>query len=165
MSSMGMYAFAVLLALAIHGLLFLPLIYISVTRHSFKELLSNVALPLVMAFSTASSMSTAPATIAVLEERRRLDPRLVRLLVPAASVINMDGTSIYITVSTIFFAQVRTTALYVYDYFLIGLLGIVASMASEGIAAPGFIRLYLVMSALGMPAEDVSALLLTDWIL
>ncbi|CAN7937564.1 unnamed protein product, partial [Ixodes hexagonus] len=162
---MGLYAFAVLISLAMHGLLFLPLVHISVTKRSFKLLVSNVALPLVMAFSTASSMSTTPAIIAVLEERRRLDPRLVRLLVPMASFINADGTCIYMTVSAIFFAQVQGAALYVHSYIFISLLAIVASMASMGTEAPGFYRLYLIMGTLGMPVQDVGVLLLTDWIL
>ncbi|XP_077550236.1 uncharacterized protein LOC144163240 isoform X4 [Haemaphysalis longicornis] len=76
LSHMGRYLFTVMAGLALHAVIILPLLFVAATRRSYRALLSNVALPLVVAFSTTSGMATVPATIAVLEERLRLEPRI-----------------------------------------------------------------------------------------
>ncbi|KAL1471044.1 hypothetical protein MTO96_023961 [Rhipicephalus appendiculatus] len=107
-SYFGLYLFTLVLSLAMHSLLVLPLVAASTTKRTFRGLLQNAATPLAVAFNAASSSETVPATMAALEERLNLDTKIVRLLVPMAAVFNTDGTSIYITISALFFAQTKS---------------------------------------------------------
>lgn len=164
LSQMGLYLFAILVGLAIHALLILPLIFVAVTGRSYRALLSNVALPLVVAFSTTSSMATVPATIAVLEERLRLDPRIVRLLVPATAVVVVEGTSIYVTISAMFFAQMNMVSLSALTVVFTCVLSMLCSMATPAVGGPGYLRLYLIHATIGLPTNNVGMLFLSDWI-
>ncbi|XP_077550234.1 excitatory amino acid transporter 3-like isoform X2 [Haemaphysalis longicornis] len=164
LSHMGRYLFTVMAGLALHAVIILPLLFVAATRRSYRALLSNVALPLVVAFSTTSGMATVPATIAVLEERLRLEPRIVRLLVPVAAVVVVEGTSIYVTISAMFFAQMDVPSMNVLTVLVTCVLSMLCSMATPSVGGPGYLRLYLIRKTMGLPTDNVGLLFLTDWI-
>ncbi|KAH6936414.1 hypothetical protein HPB50_016900 [Hyalomma asiaticum] len=66
------------------------------------------------------SSQTVPALIIALEEGLQMDPRLARFLGPLGSVVNMDGTTIYLIIALIFCAQKNATGLSALQYITIG---------------------------------------------
>ncbi|XP_075527688.1 neutral amino acid transporter A-like [Dermacentor variabilis] len=156
-SHLALYVFAVALSLVVHALVVLPFVLATATGRSFRGLLQNAATPLAVAFGAASSSETVPPTIAALEERLNLDTRIVRLLVPIAAVLNTDGTSIYITISALFFAQTKT------DYVDLRTVVLVC-MAAPTTGGPSYLRLRLIHEAVGMPTDTIGILFITDWI-
>lgn len=57
------------------------------------------------------SSATLPVTIAALEDKVKIDPKVVRFCIPIGATINMDGTALYEAVAAIFIAQVRRVPL------------------------------------------------------
>ncbi|XP_049511431.1 excitatory amino acid transporter-like [Dermacentor silvarum] len=156
-SYLGLYVFTVALSLFVHALIVLPFVVAAATKRTFRGLFYNAATPLAVAFGAASSSETVPATIAALEERLNLDTKIVRLLVPMAAVLNTDGTSIYITISALFFAQTKT------DYVDLRTVVLVC-MAVPTTGGPSYLRLRLIHEAVGMPTDGIGILFVTDWI-
>ncbi|OQR78256.1 excitatory amino acid transporter 3-like [Tropilaelaps mercedesae] len=59
----------------------------------------------------AKNSATLPVTIAALEDKVKVDPKVVRFCIPIGATINMDGTALYEAVAAIFIAQVRRVPL------------------------------------------------------
>ena len=53
------------------------------------------------------SSATLPVTTRCLEEKNKVDPRVVRFVLPVGATINMDGTALYEAVAAIFIAQMN----------------------------------------------------------
>ena len=68
-------------------------------------------LPNVTSVTCDLSSATLPLTIAALEEKNGVDPRIARFVLPIGATINMDGTALYEAVAAIFIAQVRGVTL------------------------------------------------------
>lgn len=72
-------------------------------------------LGLVMCLSqcsfTSNSSATLPVTTRCLEDKNKIDPRVVRFVLPVGATINMDGTALYEAVAAIFIAQLRGISL------------------------------------------------------
>ncbi|KAK8768208.1 hypothetical protein V5799_015325 [Amblyomma americanum] len=170
-SHLGLYLFTVVLALGTHALLVLPLTAMAGTRRSFRALICHGALPLLLSLSMGSGRDTVPATIVALEERLHLDPRIehvdvyaVRLLVPALAVLAVNGTSICVTVSALFFGHMKTDNIEPLTVLYVCLLSELCSMATPTGGGPGYLRLRLIQETVGMPTEYVGILFVTDWI-
>ncbi|KAM7287811.1 excitatory amino acid transporter 3 [Ixodes scapularis] len=107
----GMYSLTVLLGLFLHGFIVLPLIYSIVMRKAPFLFLMDMMQAIATAFGTASSSATLPVTIAILEDKVKVNPKVVRFCIPIGATINMDGTALYEAVAAIFIAQVRKVPL------------------------------------------------------
>lgn len=60
-----------------------------------------------------------PLTLRCLEDNCGLDKRVTRFVVPVGVTVNMNGTALFITVSSIFIAQLNDIAISSGDYFAI----------------------------------------------
>ena len=101
------YFLTVLLGLAIHGFLVLPVIFTIFTRKLPFRFMKNMFGAITTAWGTASSSATLPVTMNCLEEKNGVDPKISRFVLPIGATINMDGTALYEAVAAIFIAQVR----------------------------------------------------------
>ncbi|XP_037520897.2 neutral amino acid transporter B(0) [Rhipicephalus sanguineus] len=99
------YFLSLVLALAIHGMLTLPVLLIVFSRTHYRSLFSNIGLTLVTAFGTSSSNMTLTSTVSSLEDKVGLNPVVVRLVAPLGATFNKDGTAIYLVINTVFLAQ------------------------------------------------------------
>jgi len=104
-------------------------------------------------------------TIKNLEDNNKIDPRISRLVLPIGATVNMDGTALYEAVAAIFLAQYEGLDLNFGDYVLISITSTVASVGAAGIPEAGLVTLLIVMTAIGLPADRVSLILVIDWLL
>ncbi|XP_037556583.2 excitatory amino acid transporter-like [Dermacentor silvarum] len=81
-----------------------------------------------------------------------------------AAVLNTDGTSIYITISALFFAQTKTDYVDLRTVVLVCALSVLCSMAVPTTGGPSYLRLRLIHEAVGMPTDGIGILFVTDWI-
>ncbi|KAH6941701.1 hypothetical protein HPB50_022867 [Hyalomma asiaticum] len=105
LSQLGMYVVTVLTGLALHLFVVLSGLYLLFVRHRFGSFVAAMVTPALMAISTSSA--TVPVTIATLEDRVGLDPRVVRFMAPVGATVNMDGAALYEAVSAVFLAQLH----------------------------------------------------------
>ncbi|CAN7937562.1 unnamed protein product, partial [Ixodes hexagonus] len=161
----GMYSLTVLLGLFIHGFIVLPLIYTIVLRTSPLRFLMDMMQAIFTAFGTASSSATLPVTIAILEEKVKVNPKVVRFCIPIGATINMDGTALYEAVAAIFIAQVRKVPLDIGKVIAISVTATAASIGAAGIPQAGLVTMVMVLNAVGLPADDITLIIVVDWIL
>ena len=165
LGAVGMYTLTVLIGLFVHGLLVLPLLYFVLTRKNPFRHIIHMSPALMTAFGTSSSSATLPITISCLEERIRLDPRVVRFVAPIGAAVNMDGTALYEAVAAIFIAQSRGIELSIVQVIIISITATAASIGAAGIPQAGLVTMVIVLNAVGLPAQDVALIFVVDWFL
>lgn len=72
-------------------------------------------------------------TFQCLEERMKLDKRIVRFCIPVGATINMDGTALYEAVAAIFIAQYRDIQLDIVQVIIVAITATAASIGAAGI--------------------------------
>ncbi|CAL1292730.1 unnamed protein product [Larinioides sclopetarius] len=161
----GLYSVTVLGGILLHGFIILPLLYFALVRKNPYSFLLNMGQALATAFGTASSSATLPVTITCLEENNNIDPRVSRFCLPIGATINMDGTALYEAVAAIFISQVRGISLSIGSIIAISITATAASIGAAGIPQAGLVTMVMVLNVVGLPAEDVTLILVVDWIL
>ncbi|XP_077982081.1 excitatory amino acid transporter 3-like [Glandiceps talaboti] len=162
---LGMYCVTVISGLLIHGLIFLPTLYVLFTRKNPITFILGVLPALLTAFGTASSSATLPVTIKCLEEKLRLDKRVTQFVLPVGATINMDGTALYEAVAAIFIAQINNYSLDIGQYITISITATLASIGAAGIPEAGLVTMVIVLESVGLPAEDVTLIIVIDWLI
>nr|XP_039267867.1 excitatory amino acid transporter 3-like [Styela clava] len=165
LTQLGLYMATVIVGLFIHGLIFLPLLYLIFVRKNPITYIVGVSQALLTALATASSSATLPVTIKCLETNNKVDRRVVRLVLPVGATINMDGTALYEAVAAIFIAQSNNIYLNFGQIVVVSITATAASIGAAGVPQAGLVTLLIVMAAVGLPAEDIELILAIDWLL
>ncbi|XP_072021270.1 excitatory amino acid transporter 2-like [Amphiura filiformis] len=165
LTKLGLYMATVFTGLAIHGLVILPGLYFIITRKNPYSYLLGVSQALVTALGTSSSSATLPITIGCLEDNNKIDPRVVRFVLPVGATINMDGTALYEAVAAIFIAQMNNISLNFAEIITVSLTATFASIGAAGIPQAGLVTMVIVLSAVGLPTDDIALILAVDFIL
>uniref|UniRef100_A0A4W4FRI3 Amino acid transporter n=1 Tax=Electrophorus electricus TaxID=8005 RepID=A0A4W4FRI3_ELEEL len=162
---MGLYMATVLSGLAIHAIVFLPLIYLALVRKNPYTFALGMAQALVTALMISSSSATLPVTFRCAEENNRIDKRITRFVLPVGATINMDGTALYEAVAAIFIAQLNGLDLDVGKIVTISITATVASIGAAGVPNAGLVTMVIVLTAVGLPASDVTLIVAVDWLI
>jgi aerobic C4-dicarboxylate transport protein len=131
-------------------------------KFSLWAFLKYIREELLIVLGTSSSEAALPGLIAKLERYGCARP-VVGLVVPTGYSFNLDGTSIYLTMATIFLAQVYNVDLSLAQQ--LGILGIlmITSKGAAGVTGSGFIVLASTLAAVKViPVEGVALLLGVD---
>ncbi|XP_043917034.1 excitatory amino acid transporter 3 [Protopterus annectens] len=162
---LGLYMATVLTGLAIHGIIILPLIYFIIVRKNPFTYVIGMAEALLTALMISSSSATLPVTFKCAEENNRVDKRITRFVLPVGATINMDGTALYEAVAAIFIAQLNDYPLDVGQIITISVTSTAASIGAAGVPQAGLVTMVIVLTAVGLPADDVTLILAVDWLL
>ncbi|KAF3430793.1 hypothetical protein E2986_08260 [Frieseomelitta varia] len=109
--------------------------------------------------------ATLPITFRCLEENNKIDPRVTRFVVAVGATVNMDGTALYEAVAAIFIAQMNGISLGMGEVITVSLTATLASIGAASIPSSALITMLIVLTALGLPTNDVSLLFAVDWML
>ncbi|KAM9331304.1 excitatory amino acid transporter 3 [Gastrophryne carolinensis] len=162
---LGLYMATVLSGLAIHSVIVLPLIYLVVVRKNPFRYAMGMAQALLTALMISSSSATLPVTFRCAEEKNRVDKRITRFVLPVGATINMDGTALYEAVAAVFIAQLNDMSLDAGQIVTISVTATAASVGAAGVPQAGLVTMVIVLSAVGLPAEDVTLIIAVDWLL
>ncbi|XP_069380590.1 solute carrier family 1 member 9 isoform X1 [Paralichthys olivaceus] len=162
---LGMYMVTVIVGLVIHGGLILPAIFFAITRKSPFTFYSGIFQAWITALGTASSAGTLPVTFRCLEENLKIDKRVTRFVLPIGATINMDGTALYEAVAAIFIAQMNDIALDAGQIITVSMTATLASVGAASIPSAGLVTMLLILTAVGLPTQDISLLIAVDWLL
>lgn len=162
---LGMYMVTVIVGLIIHGVFFLPGIYFAITRKNPFTFFMGIFQAWITALGTASSAGTLPVTFRCLEENLGIDKRVTRFVLPVGATINMDGTALYEAVAAIFIAQMNNIDLDAGQIVTVSLTATLASVGAASIPSAGLVTMLLILTAVGLPTQDISLLVAVDWLL
>nr|XP_020470859.1 excitatory amino acid transporter 2 isoform X2 [Monopterus albus] len=162
---LGMYMVTVIVGLIIHGAIFLPSIYFIIVRKNPFTFFLGIFQAWITALGTASSAGTLPVTFRCLEENLGIDKRVTRFVLPVGATINMDGTALYEAVAAIFIAQMNGVVLDPGQIVTVSLTATLASVGAASIPSAGLVTMLLILTAVGLPTQDISLLVAVDWLL
>ncbi|KAK7938568.1 hypothetical protein WMY93_001894 [Mugilogobius chulae] len=162
---LGMYMVTVIVGLVIHGGIILPAIFFAITRKSPITFYSGIFQAWITALGTASSAGTLPVTFRCLEEDLKIDKRVTRFVLPIGATINMDGTALYEAVAAIFIAQMNDITLDGGQIVTVSMTATLASVGAASIPSAGLVTMLLILTAVGLPTQDISLLIAVDWLL
>jgi Na+/H+-dicarboxylate symporter len=160
--SLGFYFVVVLIGLAIHAFLTLPLALRLVTRRNPIRHYRGMPSALVMAFTTCSSIVTLPLTMRAVNENSGVSKKISSFVLPIGATVNMDGTALYECVAVVFIAQVYGFELTFTSQLLIVMTALLASIGAASVPMAGLVMLSIILSAVGLPLEAVGLILAVD---
>jgi len=119
----------------------------------------------MIAMSTGSSKASLATTMQVCRNRLGVSESSTSFVLPLGASINMNGLSIKLGLSVIFFAQAMGVDLALSDYIIIILTGTLGSIGGAGIPGSFIIMLPIMLTSVGLPIEGVALLVGIDRVL
>ncbi len=163
--SLGYYFVVVVVGLGIHAFLTLPLLMRLLTRKNPFHHFMGMASPMIMAFSTSSSVVTLPLTMKAVTENSKVSKKIASFVLPIGATVNMDGTALYECVAVVFIAQVYGFELTLTSQLLIVATALLASIGAAGVPMAGLVMLSIILRAVGLPLEGAAIILAVDRVL
>jgi aerobic C4-dicarboxylate transport protein len=170
--TIGKFGFSTLLVLGklmacfyITGLLFIFIVLNIVCRiygFSLWKLLVYIREEILIVFGASSSEAGLPSVMKKLEDAG-CEKEIVGLVIPTGYSFNLDGTTIYLSMSVIFLAQVFQIDLGLGQQLaIIGIL-LITSKGAAGVTGSGFIVLASTLTAMKViPLEGLALLIGVD---
>jgi aerobic C4-dicarboxylate transport protein len=131
-------------------------------RFSLWEYLKYIREEIVLVLGTSSSEAALPRMIDKME-RYGAPKTVVGLVIPAGYSFNLDGTSIYLSMASIFIAQAFGIQLSIGQQIALLAVLMVTSKGAAGVTGSGFIVLASTLAATGtVPVEGLALVLGVD---
>jgi Na+/H+-dicarboxylate symporter len=159
---MGLYVLVVVMAIAIHTFITLPLIVKLAGKANPRAHFKNMSTALLTAFSTASSGATLPLTMDAVENKSGVSNKITSFTLPLGATINMDGTALYECIAAMFIAQAYGVDLTLVQQLIVVMTALLASIGAAGIPMAGLVMLSVILSAVGLPLEGIGLILAVD---
>lgn len=162
---LAVFAGCVLVSLAIHLFVTLPLFIKLTTGLRPWPIFPAMAPALLTAFSTASSNATVPVTLDCVEKRAGVSNRIASFVIPLGATINMNGTALYECAAVLFIAQAYGVEMSLFTQFTVVMLALMTSVGVAGIPAASLVAIAIILTAVGLPPEAIGVLFVFDRIL
>jgi proton glutamate symport protein len=120
--------------------------------------------PFLLAFSTASSEAALPDALEVME-RFGVPRSIVAFVLPTGYSFNLDGTTLYLSLASIFVAQMAGVSLSAGQQVLMMLTLMLASKGVAGVPRGALVVLTGMLTQFGLPLEGAAILLGIDQVL
>jgi len=161
-ASLGLYALTVILGLLFIIVLIYPTFLKLYAGVRFKRFYRSIFPAQLVAFSTSSSAATLPVTMEQVEKELKVPNEISSFVLPVGVTINMDGTSLYQAVATVFIAEVFGIELTFVQLLTILITATLASIGSAGVPGAGIVMLIIVLNSVGLPVEGLALILAID---
>lgn len=130
----------------------------------FGGLLKTIKDPALLAFTTASSEAALPKAMELME-KFGVPKSIVSFVMPMGYTFNLDGTTMYLTLATLFCAQVVGIDIPLHQQLMIMLTLMLTSKGIAGVPRVSLVILTGTLSSFGLPLVGVAVLLGIDQIL
>jgi proton glutamate symport protein len=133
-------------------------------RVPFWTFVRAIREPFLLAFSTASSEAALPKAMEVME-RFGVPANIVAFVLPTGYSFNLDGTTLYLSLATIFVAQLAGASPGAGQQLMMMLTLMLASKGVAGVPRAALVVLTGTLTQFGLPLEGAAILLGIDQIL
>ncbi|WP_209331351.1 dicarboxylate/amino acid:cation symporter [Lunatimonas salinarum] len=159
------YTLVVVGGLLVMIMLTYPLILMAFTKVKYMDFFKALRPAQLLAFSTSSSSATLPVTMRQVEKELGVSEEVSSFVLPLGATINMDGTSLYQGVASVFIAQALGMDLTLTQQLMIVLTATLASIGTAGVPGAGLIMLIIVLESINVPAAGIALILAPDRII
>ncbi len=156
------YIGTVYIGLLIHMFVVYGIMLKIFTNFDMRKFYRKFSPVMSIAFSTASSSATVPASLDVLENEMGISRDVSSFTIPLGATINMDGTAIMQGVAVFFIAQVYGVPLTMKMIITVVLTATLASIGTAGVPGAGAIMLSMVLQSVGLPLDGMGLLMGID---
>jgi len=163
--TLGYFFISVVLALAIHIFIFMPIVLRFVAKVNPLRHYRAMAPALLTAFSTASSSATLPLSIKCVEENAGVSNRTASFVLPLGATVNMDGTALFECVAAMFIAQAYGLDLSLTTQFAIVVLALMTSIGVAAVPSASLVAITVILTYIGLPAEGIALIYAVDRVL
>ncbi len=162
MFTLAKYFGTVMLGLGVHFCLLTCVLCPVLSGIRPRRFLSAMLPVIQVAFSTSSSSATLPVSITCATKRMGADPHISNFMLPVGATVNMDGTALYLTVASLFIAQVYGIRLGFQEQFMVFLMAVMASIGTAGIPGASIGLMGIVLAAADIPVEGIAIVIGVD---
>ncbi|MDP2958373.1 MAG: cation:dicarboxylase symporter family transporter [Longimicrobiales bacterium] len=133
-------------------------------RVPFLKFLSAVKEPFLIAFTTASSEAALPKSLEIME-RFGVPKNIVGFVLPTGYSFNLDGTTLYLSLASVFVAQLAGVEMtFGYQLFMMLTL-MLTSKGVAGVPRAALVVLTATLTQFGLPLEGAAILLGIDQVM
>lgn len=133
----------------------------SIIRLPFLKLMRAIREPFLLAFTTASSEAALPKAMEVME-RFGVPKGVVGFVMPTGYSFNLDGSTLYLSLATLFVAQMAGIELSLQQQIMIMLTLMITSKGIAAVPRVSLVVLTGTLIAFGLPIEGVAVILGID---
>ena len=144
-----LFVFAVLLPIAL------------MARIPIRKFIQAITEPVTLAFATASSEAALPKALENMEQFG-VPKKIVAFVIPTGYSFNLDGTTLYLSLATVFVAQMSGVNLSIGEQISICLVLMLTSKGVAGVRGASFVILASTVASLGLDPEKASVILAVD---
>jgi proton glutamate symport protein len=120
--------------------------------------------PFLIAFTTASSEAALPKALEVME-RFGVPKNIVAFVLPTGYSFNLDGSTLYLSVTSVFVAQLAGVTMTLGQQLMMMLTLMLASKGVAGVPRGALVVLTATLTQVGLPLEGAAILLGIDQVL
>jgi proton glutamate symport protein len=130
-------------------------------RIPIKKFIKAVTEPVTLAFATASSEAALPKAMENMENFG-VPKKIVAFVIPTGYSFNLDGTTLYLSLATVFVAQMSGVDLSIGEQISICLVLMLTSKGVAGVRGASFVILAGTVASMGLDPEKASVILAVD---
>ncbi|MES2799155.1 MAG: cation:dicarboxylase symporter family transporter [Bacteroidota bacterium] len=138
---------------------FLPIALIA--KINVRRFIQAITEPVSVAFATASSEAALPKALENME-KFGVPKKIVAFVIPTGYSFNLDGTTLYLSLATVFVAQMCGINLSIGEQISICLVLMLTSKGVAGVRGASFVILAGTVASLGLDPEKASVILAVD---
>lgn len=126
-----------------------------------RRFIQAVTEPVSLAFATASSEAALPKAMENME-KLGVAKKVVAFVIPTGYSFNLDGTTLYLSLATVFVAQMCGVNLTIGEQISICLVLMLTSKGVAGVRGASFVILAGTVASMGLDPEKASVILAVD---
>ena len=153
------FVVTVLLALAIHGFVVIPLWVKLMGNMSPRVFFRETQEATLTAFATASSTATLPVTLRVAEDNLKLPRKVSRFVLTVGASANHHGTALFEGITVLFLAQVYGLHLPLTQQLMVLVLCILGGIGTAGIPSGSLPVIAMICGIIGIDPAGIGIII------
>lgn len=120
---------------------------------------------MLTSFSLSSSNAAMPNNMRICTEKLGISPMVCNFSIPLGATVNMDGTSIHLTISALFLAKICGITVPESALLSIAITIVMLSLGTPGVPGASLVCLSVLLNQIGVPIEAIGIIMGVDSLL